>query len=1102
MLMVHSFIRPTARARTAIAAVSIAVACGAGAVAPGAALAVPEHPAAAAPTAKVAATTYVTLGRLGIRVSGARLANRTLRVTVSARRRSELRFVIRRGTTRLGSATRIVAPGKRRLKVLLSKPSPSLGRRLRLRVTARIVGARDRPRPGLGIIPVTIPAASPVVVNSAPSGLALSGASVPENAAGGTVVGTLSGTDVDAGDPLSFALVTGVGDADNVSFSVSGGTLSTVAPLDFEGGATRAVRLRVSDGRGGTFEQAFTIAVTDVNEAPSVIGITSATVPENQATGTPVGSLFADDPDLGDTHAFALVDGDGGTDNGEIAIVGDELRAGAEFDLETKASYYVRVRVSDAGGLAAEQALTITVTNINESPTALALSNNSVPENRQAGEIVGALSVADPDAGDTVVFSLVDGDGSTDNALFTIDGSSLRTAVLLDFEEQPTRSVRIAASDGEGSVIEGSFTLTVTDGNEPPVLTLSAGSLAYTEGAAAVVVDGGLTVADFDDTALTGATVRISVGFQAGDELLFTPQLGITRSYNAATGVLTLSGSASLSDYRTALRSITYRSTSDNPGAKAIEFVVKDGDDTSAAVARSLAVTGVNDAPTLDTSDAALAYPENALPLAADAGVVVTDPDSQIKAATVQVTTGFVAAQDELAFANQLGITGAYDDTTGKLTLSGTAAVASYQAALRAVTYENISDNPAPPARELTFVVTDAKGAVSAAATRAIAIGATNDAATIATTAAVLPYTEGAATTAVDPALSVTDPDDPNIEGARVRISGGFQAADELLFTGQFGIIGNYAGGTGELTLIGTSSLANYQAALRSIQFRHNGENPGTSKTIEFRADDGNGLGPASTRTIAVTPVNDSPLVTTTEANLAYTENVGAVQIDAGLGVADPDSAQLTGATVRISANFVAAQDTLAFAGQPGISGAYNGTTGVLNLTGSASVAAYRTALRTVTFTYDGEDTSPPARTITFRATDNLGAASNIASRVVAISSANDVPVANDDTGATDKNTPLAVSAPGLLGNDTDADPGDAISVVDLNGSGTLTGDSGKGAAVTISADGSYTYDPRSSIILTGLSAGESDIDSFTYTAQDSQGAQSTATVYITVTGL
>ena len=78
-----------------------------------------------------------------------------------------------------------------------------------------------------------------------------------------------------------------------------------------------------------------------------------------------------------------------------------------------------------------------------------------------------------------------------------------------------------------------------------------------------------ITLADTDDSQLTGATITISSGLTTGDLLGFTNQNGIVGSYNGSTGVLTLSGSASLANYQAALQSITFNSVANaqNNGA-------------------------------------------------------------------------------------------------------------------------------------------------------------------------------------------------------------------------------------------------------------------------------------------------------------------------------------------------------------------------------------------------------------------------------------------------------------------------------------------------------------------------------------------------------
>ncbi len=205
-----------------------------------------------------------------------------------------------------------------------------------------------------------------LIYNTAPTGIALAPATVAENAASGTTVGTLSATDADTGDTFTYALVSGTGATDNASFTIAGANLRTAAVFDFETKTSYSVRVRVTDAGGLTFERQLDIAVTNVNEAPTVLTLSAATVAENAASGTTVGSLSATDVDANDTFTYTLVSGTGATDNASFTIDGTSLKTAAVFDFETKASYSVRVRVTDAGGLTFERALTIAVTDVNE----------------------------------------------------------------------------------------------------------------------------------------------------------------------------------------------------------------------------------------------------------------------------------------------------------------------------------------------------------------------------------------------------------------------------------------------------------------------------------------------------------------------------------------------------------------------------------------------------------------------------------------------------------------------------------------------------------------------------------------------------------------
>jgi hypothetical protein len=85
-------------------------------------------------------------------------------------------------------------------------------------------------------------------------------------------------------------------------------------------------------------------------------------------------------------------------------------------------------------------------------------------------------------------------------------------------------------------------------------------------------------VHDADKTTLAGAQVAITGGYASThDSLGFVSGNGITGNYDSATGVLTLSGVASVADYQAALASVTFFSTTQTNGTRTIQWTVDDG---------------------------------------------------------------------------------------------------------------------------------------------------------------------------------------------------------------------------------------------------------------------------------------------------------------------------------------------------------------------------------------------------------------------------------------------------------------------------------------------------------------------------------------------
>ena len=237
------------------------------------------------------------------------------------------------------------------------------------------------------------------------------------------------------------------------------------------------MRVPCVDDTGGQLEKTVSITVTEVNDDPTNIPLSSQAVAENQATGTAVGNFSTTDTDSS-TFTYSLVAGGGDTGNGSFTIVGAQLRTAAVFDAETQSSYSIRVQTDDGEGGQFQKTFTITVTDVNDDPTNITLSSQSVAENQATGTAVGNFSTTDTDSS-TFTYTLVAGAGATDNGSFAISGNVLQTAAVFDAETQSSYSIRVQTDDGAGGLFEKTFTITVTDVNDDPThITLSSHSFA------------------------------------------------------------------------------------------------------------------------------------------------------------------------------------------------------------------------------------------------------------------------------------------------------------------------------------------------------------------------------------------------------------------------------------------------------------------------------------------------------------------------------------------------------------------------------------------------------------------------------------------------
>lgn len=310
-------------------------------------------------------------------------------------------------------------------------------------------------------------------VNDAPTSISLSATQIDENNLLNVNVAMLSATDTDANEQFTFSLVSGLGGADNVAFSISGNNLRASTSFDFETQDEYAIRVQVSDRASNTFVDTFKISINNLNEAPSDILLTSDSIRENQAVNSLVATLSTVDQDAGQSFSYSFSNVPG-NDNANFNLVGNTLRGAVPFDFETRDVYFIYIQTNDLNGGLFTKQLTIRVTDINDAPSDVDLSTNSVNENMPIGSFAAQLLSTDQDVNSTFTYALVNGVGASDNSDFLVRNDSLFTRTVLDLNAQATHNIRLETNDGLGGVFSKAFTIIVKDINNIPTnLTLS-----------------------------------------------------------------------------------------------------------------------------------------------------------------------------------------------------------------------------------------------------------------------------------------------------------------------------------------------------------------------------------------------------------------------------------------------------------------------------------------------------------------------------------------------------------------------------------------------------------------------------------------------------
>lgn len=640
-----------------------------------------------------------------------------------------------------------------------------------------------------------------------------------------------------------------------------------------------------------------------------------------------------------DDEYFTDIDGSFDFDTGILTLSGFEWIEDYEYALRniiftTKsatAGKSLSVSLADDDGEKGQLVVPLTMVAGHAEPQ-LILNSTGVPYIVGAGEKTllpeGIIDIADSSSISNIVIRFVEdsyvagedllsytgptisGQFDTVNGVLTLSGTGTEddwsqalqqvkySSIGATFTEG-NRYIDVTVTDNgaENSTASAIFVVDKTLSEEThssPVLTLTTANLNLPANEAFAYLDTELTLTA-SSSMLLWATVAISGNYIAGeDELAVTTTWeGITSEFDPLTGVLTISGLATVFEYEDVLRSVVFIDSAAyrTPGPAEIAYTIFDGLSPSEIEQLTIAIAA---APYVDSDlDRVLHYDggQTADPIN---DTFTIQHSGQISGANVTISGGFTPGEDVLIFADGNGITGNFNAASGVLSLSGTASTMAYETALATVLYKNTRFNPSAGDRVIEFQVLDGTS-VSNVSQSLVVVDA--DVVPPDVSFAIAPsYTEDGSPVAIAPNFTLTSRDasvtflsaQEVLYGAEISILNYLPGEDLLSLLGDPGNIeGTFDAIEGRIFLTGEATFDEYEAIIRNIVYSNSSDVPTTvTRQISIRLleSGANGLNNQAITTQVIVGVPDPvTLVSGDAADVRVMQNEDSI----GLGFED-----------------------------------------------------------------------------------------------------------------------------------------------------------------------------------------------------------------------
>ncbi|MCM3766299.1 phosphodiester glycosidase family protein [Neobacillus niacini] len=282
-------------------------------------------------------------------------------------------------------------------------------------------------------------------------------ATIDENAANDTEVGTVSATDENGNSHLDYRITAG---NDEGAFAIDSSTgkvtVADSSKLDYETIQSFSLTVQVSDGIFTT-EVLVNISLNNLNDNAPTVKDENYSIDENAANGTTVGIVEAADADQ-DPLSYRFISGNEmgafGIDEATGKIVVADSR---KLDYEKVESFTLKIQVSD-GVHIAKSNVTIHLNNLNDHTPIADDASFTIDEKTENGTVVGTVKASDAD-GDALTYKISSGNNEGTFAINEKTGEiTVADAAKLHAAAKAVYTLSILVSDGQH---EKTITITI-----------------------------------------------------------------------------------------------------------------------------------------------------------------------------------------------------------------------------------------------------------------------------------------------------------------------------------------------------------------------------------------------------------------------------------------------------------------------------------------------------------------------------------------------------------------------------------------------------------------------------------------------------------------